>query len=121
GVGRSVRATRLTYHCSRDRRDAVVVGQAGAISASSARLMVGVPAWRPWSMLRIDTSCPATDERNAPTVHRSRGIWRNGSKRYQRIAFSWVIASSSASDTPYFAAACTSSSGASGHEESECG
>ena len=57
------------------------------------------PAKRPLSIARIATSWPGTSARSAPTVHCSRGRCANGSKRYQRIAFSCVILSMSASGT----------------------
>ena len=54
----------------------------------------------------IEMSWPGTSARSAPTVHCSRGRLANGSKRYQRIAFSCVILFTSSSGTPNCAATC---------------
>ena len=71
------------WPCSRARRAMIFV----------------VPSNRPLSIERIATSWPATSARSAPTVHCSRDRCANGSKRYQRIAFSCVILFTSASGT----------------------
>src|ERR1700735_1646411 len=52
-----------------------------------------------WPCAFMDTSCPSAALRSAPTVACSREMWVNGSKEYQRIAFSWVILLISSSGT----------------------
>jgi hypothetical protein len=89
-----------------------------ALAVNASKL---VPDFSRVLRARMLTSCPWAALRNVPTVACDYGTCWNGSKEYQRMAFSWVILLMSSSETLYCPNVAWSCSGAFGHIESECG